>query len=119
MNANAEYYYNKGIIEGYFDVRLENILDQDIEIRQKYLLGYKEGKIRKNNLTDEQFNKYKDSRTGYIKQIGYLVGYNDYPASNSALKGQDKELFDLGLSAGIAQKEKINNTNNQKVKKLK
>ena len=119
MNNKAEYYYNKGIIEGYFNVRLEDILNQDIDIRKKYLLGYKEGKIKRSRLTDEQINKYEDSRTGYIKQIGYLVGYNDYPASGSTLKGRDKELFDLGLKAGLSQKEKLTESKNQKVKKLK
>lgn len=119
MINNADYYYNKGIIEGYFDVRLENILDQDLEIRQKFLLGYKEGRIKRRNLTEEQMNKYEDSRVGYIKQIGYLVGYRDYPASNSALKGYDKEIFDLGVSAGIAQRSKLNNTKNKKVRELK
>lgn len=119
MINSAEYYYNKGLIEGYFDVRLENILDQDIEVRQKYLLGYKEGKIKRSTLKEKHLNKYQDSRTGYIKQIGYLVGYSDYPASSKTLKGEDKKLFDLGLQAGIEQKEKQNNTDNQKVKKLK
>ena len=119
MNNNEQYYYNKGIVEGYFDVRLENILDQDLDTRKTFLLGYKEGKMKRNRLAYEELNKYEDNRIGYIKQIGYLVGYNDYPASSSALKEEDIEIFNLGLNAGIAQKEKLNNTNNQKVKKLK
>ena len=101
MISNAEYYYKKGIVEGYFDVRLENILDQDIKIRQKFLLGYKEGKIKRNNLTEEQLSKYEDNRMGYIKQIGYLVGYNEKRVL-SYIKKLNKAFKDLPYDKGVA-----------------
>ena len=115
MIGNKEYYYNKGIIEGYFDVRLENILEQDIEIRQSFLKGYKEGKNKRENLTEQQIQKYEMNRIGYIKQIGFEVGYNDYPANCDTLRDDDKKLFELGLSAGLARKQQ--NKSKSKVNK--
>lgn len=117
MNKNEEYYYNKGITEGYFNVRLENIVDQNLETRKAFIEGYKIGKIKRSNVTEKQINKYEDNRTGYIKQIGFLVGYSNYPASGDNLNEKDKELFDLAKSAGIALKENQATTKKQKVRK--
>ena len=108
MIGNKEYYYNKGIIEGYFNVRLENILEQDIEIRQSFLKGYKEGKSRRKRLSEKQISAYETNRIGYIKQIGFEVGYNNYPATGNALTEEDKEIFNQGLNAGLDKKEEAN-----------
>ncbi len=118
MKGDREYYYNKGVIEGYFDVRLENILDQDIDIRRSFIEGYKIGKNRKKKLTEEQLKKYDMNRLGYIKQIGYEVGYNDYPANSTSLGEREKEVFDLGLNAGLARKT-IDEKKKTKVRKIK
>ena len=118
MKGDREYYYNKGVIEGYFDVRLENILDQDIDIRKSFIEGYKAGKIKKRRLTEEQLKKYDMNRLGYIKQIGYEVGYNDYPASSTSLGEREKEVFELGLNAGLAKKT-LDEKKNAKVRKIK
>lgn len=97
-------FYIKGRKEGYFDVRLESVLNEDKATREVFLKGYQLGKaVRKGeelNETEEDKLLFLKKRTAYITSIGYKAASEGYPVDVLGLKGADKEAFDIGYSAG-------------------
>ena len=102
-----KHYYNIGYREGYYNVRMANILEQNTEIRKYYISGYADGKTMKSMERQYENNElYNQNRLNYIREIGYNVGYEDYAASSSRLKtDQDEKAFNEGLESGKKQRE--------------
>lgn len=97
-------FYIKGRKEGYFDVRLESVLNEDRSTREVFLKGYQLGRmIRKKeevNESEDERNLYNQKRQAYIMAIGFKTSNEGYPADASALRGDDKNTFELGYNAG-------------------
>ena len=97
-------FYIKGRKEGYFDVRLESVLNEDRSTREVFLKGYQLGKmIRKReeaNETETEKNLYNQRRQAYIMAIGFKASNEGYPVDASSLRGEDKDNFELGYNTG-------------------
>ena len=97
-------YYIKGRKEGYFNIRLEPILNEDRSTREVYLKGYQLGKAvrKKEELgeTEEEKQLYISNRTAYITSIGFKAAHECYPVDDSSLGKSDRAIYEMGYNAG-------------------
>ena len=105
MLGNRQRYYIKGKIEGFLNVRLEKILEQDQGVREAYIKGYAEGSLKRRSQTPEEMEENTASRDGYIRSIAYKVALEDYPADSSSLNEVDKKVFEEGFNAGLLDRQ--------------
>lgn len=102
-------YYIAGRTEGYFNIRLEPILEEKQDIRIVFAKGYQLGKktrqIEELKETEEENALYQKKRRAYIINMGYRSANSLYPYDSSQLKGDDKAAFDEGYQAAVLYKE--------------
>ncbi len=104
MKNKVYSFYIIGRREGYLDVRLEPVLKESRDIRAVYLKGYQLGKqIRKNEElkeTEQEKEAYLEKRRAYLISMGYEVAREGLLADSSALKEEDKAIYEMGIKAG-------------------
>ena len=102
MEKNKEFYYNRGISEGYYRVHLLNdVINQSKEIREAYITGFGYGQHLRSTLNPTQNEQAEENRIEFIKYVGFEVGCYGLAASSDNLKtAEELEAFKEGLEAG-------------------
>lgn len=97
-------YYNRGVIEGYLGVELEDLTNAEADLINAYKDGKQAGISKREKLMSaEGFNEsqFQERRIGYIKSMGQLVAIESYPASSEKLNANDKQNFEKGYAEGM------------------
>lgn len=99
-------YYNRGVIEGYLNVSLENLNNVSSNLVIAYDEGKQYGAIKlEKALTEETIDilSLQTRRTKYIETIGQLVATQNYPATPDNLSSEDQDSFYYGYAEGEKQ----------------
>lgn len=104
-------YYNRGVIEGYLNVSLENLNNVSSNLVIAYDEGKQYGAIKlEKALTEETIDilSLQTRRTKYIETIGQLVATQNYPATPDNLSSEDQDSFYYGYAEGEKQNKMQN-----------
>ena len=111
INSDDSFYYDsewfreQGKLEGFYSVKLLKTEELGEALDIEYLVGYVEGAKEKIELSKEELLIRNAGRINYIRTIGELVGFQDYPATSKRLNQGDRQIFDEGYQIGKEKKE--------------
>ena len=72
--------------------------------------GYGTGCRKRSLLEKSKRGEWLKNREGYIKAMGYKLGYEDYPVTNRNLTAEEKVVFEQGYTSGVSKKTLLEDT---------
>ena len=105
MTTTERNYFIKGICEGFLNVRMENMVNKEQNIRQAYMNGFACGKTKRAAIAESEKENWKKNREDYINATGYKYGYENCDVTDQNLNEEDREIFNKGIEAGRRKKQ--------------